>query len=295
MGKKVIPHSIFEVFTDQRKRKLYSKSLLRPAKSHYGERLIKEGGETYREWDPKRSKLAATIMRGAHNTGIRSGNFVLYLGASHGYTPSHVSDMIGKDGLMFAVEFSPQVLRDLVFMSYDRTNIAPILADANQPEKYASRISQVDVVFQDIAQRNQAEIFMKNCDLFLKEGGFGLLSIKARSINIKQRSSEIFEEIRAILEKRYIIADFRDLAPFEKDHCMIIIKNTPPTQAVTPKKKSKITSAFTKPKFASNSRPTFDHSKMDETSSRFERRSTVSSKRSKSSKPEQKFVRKPRR
>lgn len=295
MGQKIFPHSIFEVFTDQRKRKLYSKSFLRPAKSHYGERLIKEGGETYREWDPKRSKLAAAIMRGAHNTGIRSGDFVLYLGASHGYTPSHVSDMIGKDGLMFAVEFSPQVLRDLVFMSYDRTNIAPILADANQPEKYAPRISQVDVVFQDIAQKNQAEIFMKNCDLFLKEGGFGLLSIKARSINIKQRSSEIFEEIRSILEKRYIIADFRDLAPFEKDHCMIIIKNTPPTETITPKKKSKSSSSFDKPRFASSSRPSYDRSRRDDTPPRFERRSKSSSDRSSSSKPERKFVRKPKR
>ncbi len=237
MAQKILPQGIFEVFTDFKKRKLFSKSLLRPAQSHFGERLVREAGETYREWDPKRSKLAAAIMKGAHNTGIRPGNFVLYLGASHGYTPSHISDMIGKDGMMFAVEFSPQVLRDLVFMSYDRTNIAPILADANRPEQYAPRVSQVDVVFQDIAQRNQAEIFMKNCDLFLKEGGFGLLAVKARSINIKKSSKQIFEEVREVLEKKYIIADFRDLDPFEKDHCMIIIKNQKPSKSQTPKKK----------------------------------------------------------
>lgn len=270
MGQKIFPQGIFEVFTDQRKRKLFTKSFLRPAKSHYGERIIKERGEAYREWDPKRSKLAAAIMRGAHNTGIRSGNWVLYLGASHGYTPSHVSDMIGKDGLMFAVEFAPQVLRDLVFMSYDRTNIAPILADANHPENYADRISKVDVVFQDIAQKNQAEIFIKNCDLFLKEGGFGLLSIKARSINIKQKSSVIFEEIRSVLEKKYVIADFRDLAPFEKDHCMIIIKNQRPTDSVTPKKKKKEKSFSKRSSF---SKKTYNReSERKETYKKFERK-----------------------
>ncbi len=219
-------HGIFQIYTDMRKR-LYTKSIMRPAKSHFGERIIKQGIDEFREWEPKRSKLAASVRNGCPNTGIREGNTILYLGASHGFTCSYVSDMVGKEGLIFGIDPAPEVMRDLVFLSKERKNIVPILADANHPDQYSDRICQVDVVFQDIAQRNQAEIFLKNCDLFLKENGFGLLSVKARSINIKKKAKEIFQEVRDEIEKKYLIVDYRDLDPHEKDHCMIIIKKKP--------------------------------------------------------------------
>lgn len=219
-------HGIFQIYTDQRKR-LFTKSILKPAKSHFGERIVRQGSSEFREWDPKRSKLAASVRNGCPNTGIREGNVILYLGASHGFTCSYVSDMVGKEGLIFGIDPAPEVMRDLVFLSKERTNIVPILADANHPNQYKDRICQADVVFQDIAQKNQAEIFLKNCDLFLKENGFGLISVKARSINIKKRAKEIFQEVRDVIEKKYLIVDYRDLDPHEKDHCMIIIKKKP--------------------------------------------------------------------
>ncbi|MFH1396763.1 MAG: fibrillarin-like rRNA/tRNA 2'-O-methyltransferase [archaeon] len=235
MGDKILPHGIFEIYKDFKGR-LFTQSLLQPAKSHFAERIVKSEGKDYREWDPKRSKLAASVKNGCSNTGIRKNDVILYLGASHGYTPSYVSDMVGKDGLIFALDLAPTVLRDLVFLGEDRKNIVPIFADANHPELYIDKVCQVDVVYQDLAQRNQAEIFLKNCELFLKEGGFGLLAVKAKSIDVKRKSKDIFVEVRDLIEKKFIVVDFRDLEPFEKDHCMIIIKKKEPLISPNSKK-----------------------------------------------------------
>ncbi|MBI2666750.1 fibrillarin-like rRNA/tRNA 2'-O-methyltransferase [Candidatus Woesearchaeota archaeon] len=216
------PHIIFELYQDGRR--LYTKNAFPGTKASFDEIITREGKEEYREFDPTRSKLAAAVVKGAGNVGIRKGNLVLYLGASHGYTPSFVSDMIGREGMIFAVDPAPRVVRDLVFLAEQRKNIAPILADANHPEEYEKRILSVDVVYQDVAQRNQAEIFLRNCKLFLKSGGYGLLAVKARSIDAKKSSRQIFEETRRILEKEMQVVDFRILDPLEKDHCMIVVK-----------------------------------------------------------------------
>lgn len=222
MSTKLIPHKIFEIYQDKRN-KLYTKSIV-PGYTPFEERTIKQSGDEYREFDPTRSKLAASITKGCTNIGIRKNDVVLYLGISHGYTASFVSDIIGKEGLLFGIDPAPRVMRDVIFLCQHRTNIVPILADANHPETYQDRICLADVVYQDISQRNQAEIFIKNCQLFLKKGGYGLLAVKARSINARQPSKQIFEESRKTLEKYYTVIDFRNLEPLEKDHCMIIVK-----------------------------------------------------------------------
>ena len=214
-------HKLFEIY--ENRRRIYTKSIL-PHKTHFDERIEKDKGEEYREFDPQRSKLAATIVKGCTNMGIRKNDIVLYLGASHGYTCSFVSDIVGKEGLIFAIDPAPRVVRDLVFLSEERRNIVPILADANHPGQYADKVCQADVVYQDIAQRNQSEIFIKNCKMFLKKGGYGLLAVKARSIDISRKPKSIFVEIRTELEKIFTVIDYKTLDPLEKDHCMIIIK-----------------------------------------------------------------------
>ena len=215
------PHKIFEIYSDGRR--LFTKSIL-PGKKHFDERLFKEKDGEYREFDPNHSKLAAMIMKGCTNAGIRKGDVVLYLGVSHGYTASFVSDMVNKEGRIFGVDPAPRVIRDLVFLSEQRQNIVPLLANANHPEEYIERVPGADIVFQDIAQKNQAEIFIKNCKLFLKKGGYGLLAVKARSIDIKRKNKDIFIEIRSLLEKEFTVIDYKVLEPFERDHCMIIVK-----------------------------------------------------------------------
>lgn len=222
MSPKIQPHKLFEIYQDQRNN-IYTKSLV-PGKTPFDERTVREGSEEYREFDPTRSKLAAMIRKGCTNIGIRKGDIVLYLGSSHGFTCSFVSDIVGREGLIFGLDPAPRVMRDLVFLSEERPNIVPVLADANHPETYTDKICLADIVFQDISQRNQAEIFIKNCDLFLKKNGYGLLAVKARSIEVKKKSTQIFQEVRREVEKHFTVIDFRILEPFEHDHCMIIVK-----------------------------------------------------------------------
>lgn len=216
---------IFEVF-EQRKGKrtsLYTQNLV-PGKKVYGEDLVTMEGVEYREWNHNRSKLAAAILKGSPNIGMRKGDTVLYLGASSGTTPSHVSDIVGKKGFVFALDFAPRVVRQLVYLCEERENITPILGDANKPDNYADKVCLVDVVYMDIAQRNQEEIFLKNCKAFLKKEGYALLAVKARSIDVTKKPRQIFEKVRKVIEKELTIIDSRILDPFEKDHCMFICK-----------------------------------------------------------------------
>jgi len=205
------------------KKKLFTINLA-PGKKVYDETLIKDNGVEYRTWNPKKSKLAAAIMKGASQIGIKPGSIVLYLGCASGTTASHVSDIVGKQGFVFALDFAPRVMREMVFVCEARQNIMPIITDANNTESFEKHITIVDVVFQDIAQKSQAEIFLKNCRKFLKPEGFGLLSVKARSIDVAKKPKKVFEEIRKKLEKELIIVDYRTLEPFELDHCMFICK-----------------------------------------------------------------------
>ncbi len=190
----------------------------------YGEDLVREDGTEYRMWNAQKSKLAAAILKGVGNINIRPGSVILYLGASSGTTVSHVSDIVGNDGFIFAVDLAPRVVRQLVFLSEQRKNIAPILADANKTELFYNQVLAVDTVYQDVAQKHQVDIFIKNCDLFLKQGGFGLLCVKARSIDVTQKPKDIFRLVKTQLEKHFIIADYRELEPFQLDHCIFICK-----------------------------------------------------------------------
>jgi len=206
------------------KKKSYFTKSLYPNYRGFSERIERFKGEEYREVMPERSKLVAAIAKGLSQTGIREGSSVLYLGASHGYTPSFVSDIVGESGCVFSLDFAPRVVRDLVFVCESRKNMLPLLDDAFHPENYKDLVFDVDVVYQDIAQRNQLEIFLKNCDAFLKHGGFGLLALKARSVDVSRKPGDIFNEVEKELAKKMIIVDKRKLDPFEKDHIFFVVK-----------------------------------------------------------------------
>jgi fibrillarin-like pre-rRNA processing protein len=215
---------IFEVYESaERKRQLYTVNLV-PGKNVYGEKLAEEKGIEYREWDVSKSKLAASILKGAPNIGIRKNDYVLYLGSSTGTTVSHVSDIIGNEGMIFAVDIAPRVMRDFVFLCYERNNLSPILADSSKAELINERVPEVDVVYQDVAQKNQVGIFLKNVNLFLKGGGYCLLAVKARSIDVTAHPKAIFKIVKEQLEKELTIIDYRELDPFQKDHAMFICK-----------------------------------------------------------------------
>jgi fibrillarin-like pre-rRNA processing protein len=125
----------------------------------YGERIL----EGYRLWDPFRSKLAALLLKGRSTWPVLARDArVLYLGAATGTTVSHVSDIV-REGLVYAVEYSPRSMRDLVRLCERRKNIVPILADAARPEEYAFLVEPVDLVYQDVAQRSQDAFGGCNC------------------------------------------------------------------------------------------------------------------------------------
>lgn len=205
-----------------KKFRIFTKNLV-PGKSVYDEQLVRDKGVEYRQWDPTRSKLAAAIFKNISQVGLTSSDYVLYLGASTGTTVSHISDILGREGFIFALDFSPRVLRELVFMADARKNIAPVLGDANNPESFRKLVSGVDFLYQDVAQKNQAEIFIKNL-VFLKPGGFGFLCVKSKSIDIAARPKQIYADVRAKLEKEVTVVDYKILDPFEKDHCVFVCK-----------------------------------------------------------------------
>ena len=203
--------------------KYYTQSIY-PGFKGFSEKIIKQKGLEFREVDPKRSKLIAAIAKGLSQTGIKPDSKVLYLGASHGYTPSFVSDIVGKKGVVFCLDFAPTVVRDLIFVCEQRENMIPLLKDAKKPETYKENILPVDVIFQDVAQRDQVQIFLKNIKEHLKQGGFGLLALKSRSIDVTKKPTEIFNQVRQELQKHTTIVDQRTLEPFEKDHAFFVIK-----------------------------------------------------------------------
>jgi fibrillarin-like pre-rRNA processing protein len=194
---------------------------LTPGKHVYNEELVLREGIEYRTWDPFRSKLAAAILKGLPEDVVRGGNKVLYLGVSTGTTASHVSDLVGSTGLVIGVEFAPRVAREFVeHVARERKNVIPFVADARDPSKYA--VATVDVVYCDIAQPDQTEIAVANCEKLLKKGGTLLLVVKARSIDVLKEPERIFAEEKVKLEK----AGFRvraviELSPFDKDHALI--------------------------------------------------------------------------
>jgi fibrillarin-like pre-rRNA processing protein len=199
---------------------------LTPGKTFFDqENTWLEGNVEFRELDPRHSKLGAALARGCQQFGIKEDSTILYLGASHGYTPSFVSDMARK-GTVYCLDVASRVVRDLIFVCEARSNMIPILANASNPESYAWRVTAVDVIFQDISQRNQVEIFLKNIDLYLKSGGFGMLAVKARSIDVLKFPKDIFKEIKKQLDNTagIVIVDYRELDPFEKDHAFFVVK-----------------------------------------------------------------------
>jgi fibrillarin-like pre-rRNA processing protein len=196
---------------------------LAPGRAVYGERLAKYRGVEYRAWDPFRSKLAAAILKGLRMIPIQPGHKVLYLGAASGTTASHVSDIVGEKGHIYCIEFAPRTIRELVNnVCTFRLNMSPILADARFPERYALLVEKMDDIYCDIAQPQQAKVLADNADLFLKMGGWIMLSIKARSIDVTKAPSEIYQqEIDILKTRRFRMEEVVHLEPYDKAHAMI--------------------------------------------------------------------------
>lgn len=197
---------------------------LSSGRSVYGERLIKHKGMEYRVWDPYRSKFSAAILKGLETVPIQPGHRVLYLGAASGTTASHVSDVVGEGGHVFCVEFAARVIRELVNkVCAFRSNMSPIMADARFPEHYTSLVEKVDDIYCDIAQPQQAKVLADNADMFLRVEGWVMLAIKARSIDVTKKPSEVYkQEIEVLKARGFSVEDVVHLEPYDKDHATIV-------------------------------------------------------------------------
>lgn len=194
--------------------------------SVYGEKIIKLDDLEFRLWDPFRSKLAAAILKNLKVYPIRENSKVLYLGASTGTTISHVSDIVGNKGIVFSVEPSPRVARELLEnVVSKRNNIIPILDDARNSINYYGYFGKVDVVYSDIAQPDQTLIAIENCKNFLKVDGDLIIIIKTRSIDVLVEPRIVTQnEAKKIQENNFEILQIINLEPFDKDHSLIHAK-----------------------------------------------------------------------
>lgn len=222
------PHRHEGVFVARGKEDLLVTRNLVPGESVYGEKRISvdvgEGQKVeYRVWNPFRSKLAAGILGGIDNIHIAPGKKVLYLGAASGTSVSHVADIVGPTGSVYAVEFSHRSGRDLINMAKKRTNVIPIVEDARHPHKYRILVPMVDVIFADVAQPDQARIIALNAHHFLKANGHIVISIKANCIDSTVDAATVFaKEVKKLQEERIKPQEQLTLEPYERDHAIVV-------------------------------------------------------------------------
>jgi len=180
----------------------------------YNERIL--GGA--RVWDPRRSKMSALYHVGT-GVELKSGMRVLYLGAANGTTVSHVADYVD---VVYAVEFAPRPMLDLIEVSRRRKNIIPIMADAARPEQYVPLVESVDLLYQDVAQPEQASIALRNCS-FLKKGGSLVLMLKTRSVDVRKDPVEVFQDtLEVLISAGLLVQECVWLTPYHNDHAAII-------------------------------------------------------------------------
>uniref|UniRef100_J3M4E6 Fibrillarin n=2 Tax=Oryza brachyantha TaxID=4533 RepID=J3M4E6_ORYBR len=224
----VVPHKHDGIFIAKAKEDALCTRNMVPGESVYGEKRISVQNEDgtkveYRVWNPFRSKLAAAVLGGVDNIWIAPGARVLYLGAASGTTVSHVSDVVGPTGLVYAVEFSHRSGRDLVNMAKKRTNVIPIIEDARHPARYRMLVGMVDVIFSDVAQPDQARILALNASYFLKNGGHFVISIKANCIDSTMPAEAVFaSEVEKLKADQFKPSEQVTLEPFERDHACVV-------------------------------------------------------------------------
>lgn len=174
----------------------------------------------WRRWSTQRSKVAGLLDR-EMAVEIAPSSTVLYLGAASGTTASHVADVATH---VYAVEFAPRPMRDLLEVVEARDNLIPLLEDARRPERYAHVVeADVDVVVQDVATRGQADVALAN-RRFLAPDGRLVLAVKARSEDVSRSPEAVFEDVLTALETGYEILETARLEPQHVDHLGVIAR-----------------------------------------------------------------------
>ena len=206
-----------------------------PKSSVYGESLKRFEGTEYRRWDPNRSKLGAGLMRTKYdksNLLPKKGSTVLYLGAGHGTSISHLYDhLCGQNnihgGRIVAVDLASRCLRDLTHLAKTRPGLVPVLGDARKHSAWGVLVPRrVDWLFQDVAQSGQVDIFIAACKRFLNLDGIGLLSLKAASERwTGEDEQHLFSSVEENLsENGFEIEESIELTGYEDNHVLFVAR-----------------------------------------------------------------------
>ena len=97
------------------------------------------------------------------------------------------------------------------------------MADATRPEQYAPLVEAVDLLYQDVAQPDQATIAIRNC-AFLKRGGHLILMLKTRSVDVRKEPGEVFRDTVAVSGSGFQITESVWLVPYHQDHAAIVCR-----------------------------------------------------------------------
>ena len=206
-----------------------------PKKAVYGESLRNFSGTEFRRWDPTRSKLGAALVRTRRAPELllpEEGTTVLYLGAGHGTSISHLHDhLCGAEndlsGRLVAVDLAPRCLRELTHMAKSRPGLVPVLGDARKHAAWGVLLPRkVNWLFQDVAQAGQVDIFIAACRRFLERNGTGLLSLKAASERWTGEGEEaLFTSVEQALESSGFEVEERiELAGYEDNHVLFAVR-----------------------------------------------------------------------
>ncbi len=200
-----------------------------------GETIRRMKGGEWRNWSPRHSKLAAAILRTKlDKTSLlpAEGSTIIYLGAGHGTTVSHLHDAICGAGnrlasSIIAVDISARCLRDLVKLAESRPGILPLMADARKPETISPWLAgRVDWLFQDVSQAGQVDFFIKAAQNFLSNGGTALLSLKSASERHAEGGAEehYAAAAEALTVAGLMVEETIRLVGWEEQHAVLVVR-----------------------------------------------------------------------
>ena len=188
----------------------------------YGERWVHVGSRAYRSFEPGRSKLAAALVHDWKGPLPSAGEQWLYLGAASGTTASHIADLVGPNGRVYALERSPRPFARLLRLAERWPSLLPLLGDARGPRALSARVPSVDGVYADIAQPDQVEIVRQNAALFLRGPGRGVvLALKTASMGRDRTAAAHLVAAERELTPDVALSPSVRLDPFHKGHYLV--------------------------------------------------------------------------
>lgn len=200
--------------------KLTTKNLVKGFKFK-NEKLIYQDQNELRLWKPYRSKLAAGIINGLEIVPLSEDSRILYFGIKNGITLNHMSDIIGKNGKIFAV--SKQINNSLENLSKIKKNI--VLLDQDKSQNLDRLITEkIDLLYVDLPEINYSEVII-NFKKFLHDSGFLIFIFRTKDAHVKNKNSESKLDLFDELNSNFQIIQIINLTDFFKEFSMVIAKN----------------------------------------------------------------------